>query len=140
MADRIPDKINLEIVTPESQFFCGQVDAVTVPGINGYLGILPGHAPLLSELKNGVITVREGTTDTCFFCGWGFVEVLPDRVSILAEEAQTAQSIDAEGARKDRERAESLLRSKTESAEVREALDLWEKSVSRLEVIESREK
>ena len=56
MADRIPTKINLEIVTPERQFFYGEVEVVYIPGREGYMGILPGHAPLLSELKTGVIS------------------------------------------------------------------------------------
>ncbi|UCF35380.1 MAG: ATP synthase F1 subunit epsilon [Acidobacteriota bacterium] len=137
MAEKLPGKINLEIVTPERQFFCGEVDAVTVPGIQGYLGILPGHAPLLSELKNGVITVEGDGAKQRFFCGWGFVEVLSDRVSILAEVAEASGQIDAESARKDREKAEGLFRSRPEDTDYKQALNLWEQAVARLEVVES---
>ena len=136
MAERLPEKIELEIVTPERQFFAGSVDEVTVPGINGYLGILPGHAPLLSELKNGVISIRSGGDRLSFFCGWGFVEVLPDRVSVLAEVAQDATQIDSELARSDKQKAESLFKSGAGSVEGPDPLELWESAVARLEVSE----
>ena len=89
------DRIQLEIVTPDQQFFSGEVEAVTVPGIDGYLGILPGHAALISELKPGVISYDSGGASQRLFCGAGFVEVLPGQVSVLAERALKPDEIDA---------------------------------------------
>lgn len=133
MAERLAESIQLEIVTPEKQFFYGEVDAVTVPGINGYMGILPGHAALLSELKIGIITVRRGSFEQRFFCSWGFVEVLADQVSVLAEQVEGASEIDREKARADKERADLLMKSKDPGIDFIAALELWEKSVARLE-------
>ncbi|HUV13967.1 MAG TPA: ATP synthase F1 subunit epsilon [Acidobacteriota bacterium] len=134
MAEKLSNSIQLEIVTPERQFFCGEVDAVTVPGINGYMGILPGHAPLLSELKIGVITARKGKDEERFFCSWGFVEVLSDQVSVLAEQVEAASEIDRDEASSDKEKADGLLKSKDPDSDFVAALELWEKSVARLEV------
>jgi F-type H+-transporting ATPase subunit epsilon len=134
MAEKLSNSIQLEIVTPERQFFCGEVDAVTVPGINGYMGILPGHAPLLSELKIGVISARKGNAEERFFCSWGFVEVLSDQVSVLAEQVEAASEIDRDEASSDKEKADGLLKSKDPDSDFAAALELWEKSVARLEV------
>src|SRR5688572_30886517 len=90
----LPDKIYLEIVTPERHLFSGQVDEVTVPSNVGYLGILPGHAPLLGELGIGEISYKSGDRREYFFCSGGFLEVLPDRVVILAQTAEKAPEID----------------------------------------------
>ena len=135
MAEKLPDKINLEIVTPERQLFCGEVDIVYVPGKAGYMGILPGHAPLLSELKVGVLSYKAAEKEYRLFCGWGFAEVLSDRVSILAERAELPEEIDAEQAREDRERADGLLKSTSTSTDFKSALELWESAVARLETI-----
>ena len=140
MAEQLPSLIQLEIVTPEKQFYCGEVDAVTVPGINGYMGILPGHAPLLSELKIGVITVRTGTNEERFFCSWGFVEVLSDQVSVLAEQVEATSEIDFEKATSDKDQADGLLKSKDSDTDFAAALELWEKSVARLEVSAAEKK
>ncbi len=140
MAEKLPNSIQLEIVTPEKQFYCGEVDAVTVPGINGYMGILPGHAPLLSELKIGVITVRKGNDEERFFCSWGFAEILSDQVSVLAEQVEAASEIDHEEASSDKEKADSLLKSKDPDSDFPAALELWEKSVARLEVSAAEKK
>ncbi len=94
----LPEKIHLEIVTPERQLFSGAVDAVTVPSTTGYLGILPGHAPLLAELGIGEISYEIGDQTDYLFCSWGFVEVLPDRVVLLAQTAELASDIDVKRA------------------------------------------
>lgn len=135
MTDKIPETINLEIVTPERQLFCGAVDVVYVPGKEGYLGILPGHAPLLSELKIGVISYEVSGKEHRLFCGWGFAEVLSDQVSILAEKAELPDEIDVEQAKADRESADSLLKSKSTDTDFQEALNLWESAVARLETV-----
>src|SRR5512147_2680709 len=108
----LPEKIHLEIVTPEKQLFSGAVDSVTVPSSQGYLGILPGHAPLLAELGIGEISYKRGERTEYFFCSWGFVEVLPERVVVLAQQAEPASEIDVNRAEQARSRAEKRLVSK----------------------------
>jgi len=137
MAEKLPKTVNLEIVTPERQLYCGEVDVVYVPGREGYMGILPGHAPLLTELKIGVISYEVAGEHHKLFCGWGFAEVLSDQVSILAEKAELPEEIDLETARKDKERADHLLKSKSSETDFQSALELWESSVARLETVES---
>jgi F-type H+-transporting ATPase subunit epsilon len=105
------ETIKLEIVTPEHRLVSDEVTEVTVPGRGGYLGILPGHAPLISELAVGEIAYRllDGTA-RYLSCAWGFVEVLPDKVTILAEIAELAEEIDVGRARAALERAEEHLK------------------------------
>src|SRR5437867_7675055 len=86
----LPEKIHLEIVTPEKQLFSGYVDEVSVPSNAGYLGILPGHAPLLGELGIGEVSYSIAGRREYLFCSWGFVEVLPERVVVLAQTAEKA--------------------------------------------------
>ncbi len=86
----IPDSIQLEVVTPERQLLSQGVDAVQLPGADGELGILPGHAPLITELGIGVLTYRVGQETGHLAIIRGFAEVLPDRVSVLAEIAEHA--------------------------------------------------
>ncbi len=131
------DKIHLEIVTPDQQLFRGEVDEVSIPGIRGELGILPGHAALLSELKVGVIRFRRGDQQTVLYCDWGFAEVLPNQVSVLAERAETPGEIDVPQAEKDRETALERLRSKDSSTDYHGALRLFEKATARLQVSQS---
>src|SRR5947199_212722 len=86
-----------------------------IPGKNGYLGILPGHAPLITELAVGEITYRSGASTHHLAVAWGFAEVLPDKVTILAETAERPEEIDVKRAQEARQRAEELLKSgKTE--------------------------
>lgn len=135
MAEKLPETMNLEIVTPERQLFCGEVDEVSVPGKDGYLGILPGHAPLLTELKIGVISYRTGGEEHRLYCGWGFAEVLSGQVSVLAEDAELPDEIDVEKAKEDRERADALLRSKSADTDFSEALELWKSAIARLQTV-----
>ena len=130
------EKIELEIVTPEQLLFSGEVEEVVVPGSEGYLGILPGHAPLLSELQIGVISYRQESQEEKVFCSWGFVEVLPDRVSILAEAAEFPDQINVEQARAHQMQAEQLLRSDDPDTNYAKALlDLREAQI-RLDLAE----
>ncbi|MBI4455471.1 MAG: F0F1 ATP synthase subunit epsilon [Acidobacteria bacterium] len=130
----LPDQITLEIVTPERLLFSGAVDEVSVPGVEGYLGILPGHAPLLSELKIGEVMYRQEDTRTYLFCSWGFLEVLPDRVSVLAEIAERAEDIDVTRAQAARERAEKRLKSKDPETDFQRARTALERALARLQV------
>jgi len=134
MPDLLPRAIHLEIVTPDRFFFRGEVEAVTVPAVTGYLGILPGHAPLLSELRIGVITYRTAAEEVRLFCSWGFVEVLPDRVSVLAEIIEKPEEIDVARARQKKEEAEKLLGSKSADVDYGQAMISLEKATTRLQV------
>ncbi len=128
------DKIELEIVTPNGQVFSGKVDGVTIPGTAGYLGILPGHAPLVTELQIGVITLLEGTAESRLFCAWGFAEILGNRVSILADQVEKPGEIDIEAAKADKSRAQAVLDAKDESSDFQEAVNLLASANARLEV------
>src|SRR5713226_6185629 len=96
----LPDSLSLEVVTPERSLIAeAGVVEVQLPGSDGYLGILPGHAPLLTELGMGELSYRKGRDTYSAVVIHGFAEVLPDRVIILAETAERAEEIDAERAR-----------------------------------------
>src|SRR6202030_4742742 len=93
------DTFQLEIVTPEKVVVKDVAEEIQIPGKDGYLGILPGHAPLITELAVGEITYRKGGQTHYLAVAWGFAEVLPDRVTILAETAERPQEIDGARAR-----------------------------------------
>src|SRR6188768_4560355 len=101
--------IQLEIVTPERLAFSEMVDSVTVPGIEGELGILPHHAPLLSTLGVGELRIRARGTEESFAIVGGFVQVRPDKVVVMAETADLASEIDLERAQEARREAERAL-------------------------------
>jgi F-type H+-transporting ATPase subunit epsilon len=105
----LPTKIHLEIVTPDRALVREDVDEVEVPGSEGYLGILPGHAPLLSTLAVGELWYRIGTERHYMAIAGGFLEVLPDRVTILAKIAERPQDIDVARAEAAKKRAEERL-------------------------------
>jgi len=86
----VPSRVLLEIVTPERSLVREEVDEVQVPGAEGYFGVLPGHAPLLAMLKSGELWYRIGSRRETVPIAGGFVEVLPDRVTVLAEVAESA--------------------------------------------------
>jgi F-type H+-transporting ATPase subunit epsilon len=105
------ETLQLEVVTPERRVLSEQVEAVTVPGRNGEFGVLPGHAPLISDLKTGVLSYQEAGTTFQLHVSGGFVEVNADRVSVLAEIAERPNEIDAAQARAAREQNEKQLSS-----------------------------
>ena len=105
----LPDTFTLEVVTPEHQVVHEKVHEVQLPGAAGYLGILPGHAPLITELGLGVLSYRKGTETFYVSAIHGYAEVLPDRVIVLAERGEAAEEIDVERAKGARERAEKRL-------------------------------
>lgn len=101
--------LKLEIVTPERKVLETDVDSVTVPTVSGEVGILPSHAPLVSALRPGVLSyTAKGVSDKLAVSG-GFLEVSSDRVAVLADLAETAEEIDVEAARADREEAEKVF-------------------------------
>jgi F-type H+-transporting ATPase subunit epsilon len=134
----LPEKIHLEVVTPEKQLFSGAVDSVTVPSTTGYMGILPGHAPLLAELGIGEVSYAIGDQTTFLFCSWGFVEVLPDRVVLLAQTAENASDIDEKRAEEAKSRAEKILASKDPNMDFQRAELALMRAVSRLNAVKHR--
>ena len=132
------DTFQLEIVTPEKMVIRDVAEEMQIPGKDGYLGILPGHAPLITELAIGEITYRKDTRIHHLAVAWGFAEVLPDKVTILAEAAERAEEIDAIRAQESKQRAETKLTScNTEEEFKRTAGDL-RRAETRLEVAAKR--
>jgi len=105
----IPKSFALEFVTPERAVIHDDVDELELPGEDGYFGVLPGHAPLLAALKMGQLWYRKGGERTYAFIDGGFAEVLPDRVSVLAQVAERAEDIDTARAEAAKRRAEERL-------------------------------
>ena len=101
--------LQLEIVTPERLAYSDEVDAVTLPGAEGELGVLPHHAPLVSTLGVGELRIRKGGAEESFAIVGGFLQVLPDKVVVMAETADMASEIDLEKAQEARREAERLL-------------------------------
>jgi F-type H+-transporting ATPase subunit epsilon len=132
------DTFKLEIVTPEKKVVNTAAEEMQIPGKNGYLGILPGHAPLITELAVGEITYREssgsGSSEQRLAVAWGFAEVLPDKVTILAESAERPSEIDVARAREAKERAEQRLTSGDANVDVERSLDALHRADTRLEV------
>ena len=128
------DAIDFTIVTPERAVVHEQVDELQIPGAAGYLGILPGHAPLFSELKVGEIGYRIG--DRWFFLAvaWGFVEVQPYEVRVLAETAERAHEIDVERALRAKQRAEDRISKGGDDIDYRRALVALERALIRIQV------
>jgi F-type H+-transporting ATPase subunit epsilon len=132
------DTFQLEIVTPEKKVVDTAAAEVQIPGKNGYLGVLPGHAPLITELAVGEITYRDGGEEQKLAVAWGFAEVLPDKVTILAETAERPSEIDVERARKAKERAEQRLTSGDTNVDVERSLNALHKAETRLDVAQKK--
>ena len=124
----------LEIVTPERLVVRDRVEEMQLPGRDGYLGILPGHAPLITELGIGQISYRENGRSRYLAVAWGFAEVLPDRVSVLAETAERAEEIDVRRAEEAMKRAEQRLRSGDPKIDCVRAQYALTRAATRLEV------
>ncbi|HUP62753.1 MAG TPA: ATP synthase F1 subunit epsilon [Thermoanaerobaculia bacterium] len=108
MAD-LPTKINLTVVTRERKIVDAQVDEVILPASDGEIGVLPGHTPLLALLKIGELRYRSGNAVSRLVISWGFAEVLPDRVIVLAERGFLPTEIDRATAEQERIAAEKEL-------------------------------
>ncbi len=109
MADPLPTKLRLTIVTRERKIVETDVDEVELPASDGEIGVLPGHTPLLASLKVGQMRYRTGTTVMRLVITWGFAEVLPDRVVVMAEAARLPQEVDLATAEAERAEAERAL-------------------------------
>lgn len=133
MADLLPTEIELNIVSPDRMVVHDSVTALTMPGKGGYLGVLPGHAPLLSELVPGELNYTRGGVKHFLCVNWGFAEVLPNRAIVLVESAERAEDIDVERAQKAKQRAEDRLKRFTDpEIDMERAREALRRAVARL--------
>src|SRR3982750_2241881 len=130
----LPTSIQLEIVTPDKLLVREPVDEVEIPGSEGYFGVLPGHTPLLASLAVGELWYRKGQEKTYLSIAFGFAEVLPDRVTILAHLAERAEEIDRSRAEEARRRAEARLAQARSDVDYGRARAALMKSLTRLQV------
>ena len=134
----LPTKLTLDVVTPAGLLLREEVDEVIAPGGLGYFGVLPGHTPFLSTLGAGEITYRRGSEKSHLTCFWGFCEVLPERVNILAEIGERAEDIDLDRAVAAKTRAEAALKAIKDETGYREAQAALVKALTRLAVARRR--
>ena len=132
----LPQKLKLEIVTPERLVLSEAVDEVLLPSVEGYMGVRPGHASLLAELDVGEVSYRTAEGQRYLAVSGGFAEVLEGGVSILAETAEPAEEIDVERAQRSREQAETLLKSQLSGQELSQAELKLRKAIGRIRVRE----
>jgi F-type H+-transporting ATPase subunit epsilon len=130
----LPTKLTLEIVTPDRALVTEQVDEVELPGSEGYFGVLPGHTELLASLQVGELWYRIGQEKFYLAVAFGFVEVLPDHVTVLARIAEKSQDIDVGRAESAKQRAESRVASPSPDMDFERARVALMKSLIRLQV------
>jgi F-type H+-transporting ATPase subunit epsilon len=130
----IPTSLALEIVTPDRAIVKEQVDEVQLPGSEGYLGVLPGHAPLVTTLQVGEMWYRKGQDTKYLALAFGFAEILPDRVTVLAQIAERAEDIDLSRAEAAKVRAEQRVASADGGVDFERARIAMMKSLVRLQV------
>ena len=135
----LPQKITLEVVTPQGLLLREEVDEVIAPGELGYFGVRPGHTPFLSTLGAGEISYRSEGRTWHLSCFWGFSEVLPDRVNILAEIGERAEDIDVTRATRARDQAAARLKSIKDEAGYELARRDYIRAVTRLAVAGKRQ-
>ncbi len=129
---------HLEIVTMERRVYSEDVDMVIAPGSEGELGILPNHTPLLTHLREGVLRVRRGGQEEAFAIGGGIMEVLPDKVIVMADAAEHSDEIDVARAEQARERADALIKERPAGVDLDAALAALRRSQVRLKVAQHR--
>ncbi|HXZ31926.1 MAG TPA: F0F1 ATP synthase subunit epsilon [Terriglobales bacterium] len=134
----MPETFKLEIVTPEKMVVRDVAEEMQIPGKNGYLGVLPGHAPLITELSVGEITYRNANITHHLSVAWGFAEVLPDKVTILAETAERADEVDVKRAQAAKQRAETNLGKCATEEEFKKVSGDLQRAETRLEVAEKK--
>ena len=130
----LPTTLSLEIVTPEKPLVRETVDEVELPGAEGYLGVLPGHTPLLTLLGVGQLWYRKGRDTTYLSVAFGFAEVLPDRVTVLAQIAERAEEIDVPRAQAALQRATAQLAQASPDLDYERARIAQQKAQTRLDV------
>jgi len=130
----LPTHLQLQIVSADRLLVNEQVDEVEIPGTEGYFGVLPGHTPLLSTLQVGELWYRQGSEKHYLSIAFGFVEVQPDRVTILAQTAEAAAEIDRARAEAAKKRAEERLSRPTVDMDFERARIAMLKALIRLQV------
>jgi F-type H+-transporting ATPase subunit epsilon len=128
------DTFEFEIVTPDKMVLKDVAEQMQIPAKNGYIGILPGHAPLITELAIGEISDTAHGTTNYLAVAWGFAEVLPDKVTILAESAERPEDIDASRAQEAKQRAEERLQASGPELDYQRALNAVKRAEVRLQV------
>lgn len=131
------NKLILEIVTPYGLIISEEVDEVVCAGSEGEFGVLPGHVPFFTTLKIGMLSYRKGTATKYFFVNWGYAEVGPDKVLVLADSAEKSEEIDVERAKTAMKRAEERLK-KAEEVDFTRATAALERSTIRVQVAEKK--
>jgi len=132
----LPEAIELQVVTPQRHVLQETVQAIEIPGKEGYLGVLPGHAPLITELGIGILAYRKGAETRYLTVIQGYAEVLPDRVIVLAEISERAEEIDLGRARAAQERAQAeLAKTSAGSADWQERKLAVERALVRTQVV-----
>lgn len=135
----MPDSFQLEIVTPEKVVVRDTAEEMQIPGKNGYLGILPGHAPLITELAVGQISYTSAGSRTVLSVAWGFAEVLPEKVTILAETCERPEEINVKRAEEARDRAAQRLQSNSSEIDYTRAHNALLRAECRLSVAENKQ-
>jgi len=130
--------IRLDVVTAERVVFSDDVDAVVVPGMEGQLGILPHHAPLMTMLQPGELLVRKGGAEIYLAVTGGFLEVRPERVIVLADAGERVEEIDIARAEEAKRRAEEKLEAHIPELDLAQAESALRRALVRLEVVERR--
>ena len=130
----LPTHLRLEIVTPDRSVVADSVDEVEIPAADGYLGVLPGHTPMLAMLQIGELWYRQGGEKHYVSIAFGFAEVLPDRVTILAELAERPEEIDVARAEAAKRRAEARLASPVPDMDFERARVALMKAIVRIQV------
>ena len=138
MESGLPTKLLLEVVTPEGLLLKEEVDEVIAPGEEGYFGVRPGHTPFLSTLGLGEITYRSGSESAHLTCFWGFAEVLPDKVNILAEIGERAETIDVARAERARDQAAARMKAIRDENGYADAHEAYVRAITRLLVAKKR--
>lgn len=131
------NKLKLEIVTPYGLILSEDVDEVSCTGSEGDFGVLPGHVPFFTTLKIGMLAYKKGSATQYVFVNWGYAEVGPDRVMILADSAEKSADIDVERAKAAMKRAEERLK-KAEEYDFARSTSSLERAVSRVQVAEKK--
>jgi F-type H+-transporting ATPase subunit epsilon len=130
--------LRLEIITAERQVFADDVNVVVAPGIEGELGILPHHAPLMTMLKPGELLIRKDSEETYMSVSGGFLEIRPDKIIILADACERAEEIDIERAEEAKRRAEERLKTHPPDVDMAQVQAALLRSLVRLKVAERR--
>jgi F-type H+-transporting ATPase subunit epsilon len=132
----LPTHLTLEVVTPEGLLLREDVDELVAPGASGYFGVRPGHTPFMTTLGMGTLSYKKEGQWGYLSCFWGFCEVLPDKVNVMAELGERAEEIDVGRAALAKKHAEDRMKQITDEAGFREARAEYIRAVTRLAVAE----